>query len=52
MCRDKKPNQDHQYIERANDNEFKQAQSKEQITEIEQTRKTLIITKPKKIRCF
>ena len=36
------PNQDHEFIEIANDNEFKQAQSKEQITEIEQTRKNLI----------
>ena len=33
------PNQDHEGID--NDNELKQAQSKEQMTEIEQTRKNL-----------
>ena len=36
------PNEDHKFIEIANDNEPKQAQSKEQMTEIEQTRKNLI----------
>ena len=31
--------EDHELIEKVNDNEPKQAQSKEQMTEIEQTRK-------------
>ena len=33
------PSPDHRVIEIDNDNELKQAQSKEQMTEIEQTRK-------------
>ena len=36
------PNEDHKFIEIANDNEPKQAQSKEKMTEIEQTRKNLM----------
>ena len=40
LWRSRKPNQDHEFIEIANDTE--QTQSKEQMTEIEQTRKKLI----------
>ena len=32
-------NQDHEFIEISNDNKLRQAQSKEQVTEIKQTRK-------------
>ena len=43
ICREpENPNQDHEVIEIDNDNELKQDQSKEQMTEIEQTRKNLI----------
>ena len=43
ICGDpENPNQDHEFIEIANDTELNQTQSKELKTEIEQTRKNLI----------